>query len=192
MPSTRTTLRVRCLHVARRAGCAALGGGHVGRRPADPGERVDARERVQDRAGRRQRLVQLARGSPTAGCPRGTAARRASGARRRPAIHTSPSPSVATSTRAPDAVQHVRGAEATSAADSHPHRLEDDRREAADHQRGHEAEQRRVGRARSLVEQQRRQPAAGERAAREPGQRQRAHDQALARSPTAPSARRTR
>ena len=57
--------------------------------------------------------------------------------------------------------------------------LEPRRQQPAEQQRTHEREQRRVGRARPLLEQQRPQPRAHQRAGREADQRERADDQSL-------------
>ena len=118
-------------------------------------------------------------------------ARPASAARRRPRSRPGRGPSVATSSAPPTP-------STTSAARNESRRLmpspSASKTIAANPptiSARHEAEQRRVGRARALVEQQRCQPAADERAARESRPATARSRPGPGRNPTAPSAQRT-
>ena len=129
------------------------------------------------------------RGSPSAGCPCGTRARPGVWSATAPAIQTRPRPSAPTSTAPPMPSSDRRAENAIRRRIPTPTASNTIAASAADHQRAHEAEERRVWRARPLVEQQRREPAAHEGAAGESRQRERADDEALGIAPEAPSGR---
>ena len=177
VPNTRTTL----WRAARTPGLArmrALGRRDVGGGTVDRRERIEARQRVEDRARRGQDLVQGAQdrrvldvgaqrprrrrvqgdGADDPGDPQADA-RGQRGAEE--PVHGPQS-------RDPQRRAHA-GAQPLQAAGEH----------ATGQQRAEQAEQRRVGRAIPLAEQQRGQAGAEERAHREPGQRQRADDEPL-------------
>ena len=134
VPSTRTTLVVRRLHVG--VAQDAPRRGRARRPPVRGCGGTGRRARARSGSGPTAAAPRSAsRGSPSAGCPCGSSRAPGVCSATAPAIHTSPRPSVATSTAPPMPSSDVRGAERHPPPDALPHRLEDDRREAADHQR---------------------------------------------------------
>ena len=192
VPRTRTTLALRL--PARRASrrMRRVGGGNVGRRArgcAGTGRRVRARSGSARTAAAPR---SASRGSPSAGCPRAqlSRARRLQRDGARDPHQRQPERGDQHARRRCRRARPRRGTTSGAGSPLPAPRRRSPR--AAHHQRGHEAEQRRVGRARSLVEQQRREPAAGERARRRTRPATARSRRGPARSPTAPSARRTR
>ena len=144
---------------------------HVGRRPADRGQRVEPGQRVEDRPGRRQQLVELPRGWPSAGC-RASDCELVDWSAIAPTIQAIPSPTQAVST-APSSPSTVRSPGNRSAARARAaETLEPAGQHAARQQRPEQAEQRRVLGVRAARQDQRREPGPEERADPEPEQRQ--------------------
>ena len=185
-PPARRRCRTRARRCARgrRAppGCAEDPPGrrrHVGGRAAHRRQRIEPRQRVEDRARRRQQLVELASGSPSAGC-RGAAARAGrlrAPPRRRSRRSPRPTQAVSTAPSSPSTVRSPGSRRRERTRAPRPSRPLASTPPAE--QRAEQAEQRRVRRPRSLAEHQRRQPRADEGPDREPDQRQRADDEPL-------------
>jgi hypothetical protein len=163
--------------------------GHVRRRTVDLRERVEAGERLQDRAGRREPLVQLAedRRALDRLAQLGRPGRMERHGARDP---HEPQPEARHQHRPGHAVEHAEPL-AQAVAQVEAEQLEPAGQDAADQQRSDQGEQRRVGRLRPLLQEHRPKPGTQKRAAREADERERPYDQALGIPPNAHQARKS-
>ena len=124
VPRTRTTLRAAALTAGVRSD-PAWGAATSGAGPVIVRQRIESRERVQDRARRRQQLRSARAGSPSAGCRRAGALSPGVCATTAARIHTTPSPTATLSSGAEQAVE-----QAETRDDEHAAQLEADALEA--------------------------------------------------------------
>jgi len=181
-PHAVPTIRATLPNAARTLGAPRIpfvGGGNVGRRPGDGRQRIDLRECVQDRAGRGQQPVEL--GQDRRLLQVATKRHRAGGLHRErgPPIHAIPSPTHAVSAPAEQAVDLAQAGKPQHRAGADAEPLESAREQRTDQQRADQGEQRCVGGARALTEDQRAEPRAEERADRKAEQRQHPDDESL-------------
>ena len=179
MPITRTTLCGGAGH-ARRPREPAARGRDVGRGPGDRGQRVQARERVQDRAGRRQHLVELAQDR------RALDVRAQAGSARRLGGDGGGDPDDAEAERRAEqrserAVEQPQcRASIRRATQPQADTLEAAREDRAGEQGADQPERGRIRRGRALGQQQRTQAGAEEGTDCETAEREHTHDEALA------------
>ena len=189
-----TSLHAQAAGRAEHANHAAAGRRHIGvtcdlrigrpdirRGPGDGRERVEARERLEDRARGREHLVQLLEDRRAldrlpeitrAGCLQ----------RHRPADPHEEQSEAGHEQPTPDAVEQP-DALTQAATQVEPEQLKARGEQSADQHRSQQRGQRRVRRVRAVLEEQRSEPRADERARREPDERQSACDQSLAVAP---------
>ena len=181
VPSTRTTLG----NAARTPACgddSFRRPGHVRRRAAERRERVIAREGIEDRPRRRQRLIEVTKDhrvlEVTAQTRRG---HRGQGDRADDPDDAQPDAGGEHRTEQP--VDGPQTGKAQGKANAHSEPLEEAREQSSDDERSRQAEERGVDRVRPAREDQRSDPRSDDRTEGESTERQAADDQALDVSP---------
>jgi hypothetical protein len=146
-------------------------------RAGDRRQRIEARQRVEDRAGRRQHRVELAQHERAlhVGAQRRQPGRLEHDGPRQPG---QPERDRDAERAAEQRVGDAEAADPQAAAQAGAEQLQPAREHPADHQGTREREQRRVRRVRAVGQQQRADARAGDRAAHQPGERERADDEA--------------